>query len=85
MAKVVSVGEPVNESERLAIDFLRDHLPKRWRIFHNFMIQRDGTLFEVDIAILAPNVVYLVDIKRKRVVPRNRPLRCVNYASTLEQ
>ncbi len=66
MAKVVSVGEPVNESERLAIDFLRDHLPKRWRIFHNFMIQRDGTLFEVDIAILAPNVVYLVDIKGTR-------------------
>ncbi len=70
MAKVIPVGQPVNESERVAIGFLRDHLPNSWLIFHNFRIRRGDNLFEIDIAVLAPHAVYLVDVKgtRRKVI-----------------
>ncbi|MDR2529063.1 MAG: protein kinase, partial [Synergistaceae bacterium] len=64
MAKVVPIGQPVNESERRAIAFLRDHLPgDDWVIFHNFEMRQGDTLFEIDIALLAPHAVFLVDVK----------------------
>jgi serine/threonine protein kinase len=64
MAKVVPIGQPVNESERRAIVFLRDHLPgDDWTIFHNFEMRQGNEVFEIDIAILAPHAVFLVDVK----------------------
>jgi serine/threonine protein kinase len=66
MAKVVPIGQPANESERQAIGFLRDHLPDGWLIFHNFEMRQGEEVFEIDIAILAPHVVYLVDVKGTR-------------------
>lgn len=66
MAAVVPIGEPVNDAERQAIAHLRDHLPPNYTIFHNFEIVRDGEPFEVDIAILAPHAVFLVDVKGTR-------------------
>lgn len=66
MATVIPIGEPVNEAERQAIAFLRDHLPTSYVILHNFEVPRDGEAFEVDIAIIAPHAVYLVDVKGTR-------------------
>lgn len=63
MATVVPIGEPVNDAERQAIAHLRDHLPSSYAIFHNFEIRRDAELFEVDLAVLAPHALYLVDVK----------------------
>ena len=66
MAKVIPIGQPVNESERQAIGFLRDHLPEGWLLFHNFEMRKEQEVFEIDIAILAPHAVYLVDVKGTR-------------------
>jgi serine/threonine protein kinase len=66
MAKVIPIGQPANESERQAIGFLRSHLPEGWLIFHNFEMRQGEEVFEIDIAILAPHAVYLVDVKGTR-------------------
>jgi serine/threonine protein kinase len=66
MAKVIPIGRPINDSERKAIGFLRDHLPDEWLIFHNFEMRQDKELFEIDIAILAPHAMYLADVKGTR-------------------
>ncbi|MBM3224643.1 MAG: protein kinase, partial [Candidatus Tectomicrobia bacterium] len=66
MARVIPIGEPVNDAERLAIAHLRDHLPDAYLILHNFEIPRQGEFFEVDLAVIAPHAVYLVDVKGTR-------------------
>lgn len=66
MATVIPIGEPVNEAERHAIAHLRDHLPSGYLVLHNFEIVRDGDTFEVDVAVIAPHAVYLVDVKGTR-------------------
>ncbi|UQA57107.1 methylation-associated defense system protein kinase MAD6 [Polyangium aurulentum] len=66
MAKVIPIGEPVNEAERQSIAYLRDHLPASYLVLHNFDVVRDGETFEVDIAVVAPHAVYLVDVKGTR-------------------
>ncbi|XXT21723.1 protein kinase [Sorangium sp. So ce429] len=66
MATVIRIGEPVNEAERQAIAYLREHLPASYLVLHNFEVPRDGETFEVDIAIIAPHAVYLVDVKGTR-------------------
>lgn len=66
MATVIPIGEPVNEAERQAIAHLRDHLPANYLILHNFETPRDGEAFEIDIAVVAPHAVYLVDVKGTR-------------------
>jgi serine/threonine protein kinase len=66
MATVIPIGEPVNEAERQAIAHLRDHLPASYLVLHNFEILRDGETFEVDVAVIAPHAVFLVDVKGTR-------------------
>jgi serine/threonine protein kinase len=66
MAKVIPIGEPVNDAERQAIAFLRDHLPASYLVLHNFDVVREGATFEVDIAVIAPHAVYLADVKGTR-------------------
>lgn len=68
MAKVLTEisGKPANDSERQAIGFLRDRLPDGWLIFHNFEMRQGEEVFEIDLAILSPHAVYLVDIKGTR-------------------
>ena len=66
MATVVPIGEPVNDAERQAIAHLRDQLPVSYVIFHNFEIRRHSEFFEVDLAVLTPHALYLVDVKGTR-------------------
>ncbi|XGB42904.1 MAG: NERD domain-containing protein [Nodosilinea sp. LVE1205-7] len=63
MAKVIAIGQPINDAERLVIAHLRDRLPDTYTVVHNFEITRHGQDFEVDIALLAPHAVYLIDVK----------------------
>jgi len=66
MAKVIAVGKPVNDAEKAAIAHLRDHLPQNYTLLHNFEIHRDREYFEVDLALVAPHAVYLIDVKGTR-------------------
>ena len=66
MATVIAIGQPENEDERQAIRWLRDKLPISYEMFHNFEIERDGQKYEIDMAILAPHAVWLVDVKGTR-------------------
>ena len=66
MAAVVPIGKPVNEAERQVIAHLRDHLPSGYLVLHNFEIPRDGETFEIDLAVIAPHAVFLVDVKSTR-------------------
>lgn len=66
MAKVIPVGLPVNDAERAAIAHLRDHLPDSYILLHNFEIERQGELFEIDLALLTPHALYLIDVKGTR-------------------
>lgn len=66
MAKVIAIGQPVNDAERIAIAHLRDHLPDNFTVIHNFEIARQGETFEIDIALLAPHAVYVIDVKGTR-------------------
>ena len=64
MAQINPIGQPANDPEREAIAYLRDHLPGDYRVLHNFELRSDnGQWFEIDVAIVAPHAVYLVDIK----------------------
>ena len=66
MAKVLSIGQPVNDSEREAIAYLRDHLPDGFTVIHNFELRQGHDIFEIDIALLGPHCVYLIDVKGTR-------------------
>lgn len=66
MAKVIAIGQPVNDAERTAIAYLRDRLPDSFIVLHNFEIERQGERFEIDIALLTPHALYLIDVKGTR-------------------
>jgi serine/threonine protein kinase len=63
MARVIAIGQPVNESEREAIAYLRDHLPNGVSLIHNFELKQGHELYEIDIALLAPHAVFVIDVK----------------------
>ena len=66
MAKVTAIGQPVNDAERSAIAHLRDCLPDTFTLLHNFEIERQGELYEIDMALLTPHALYLIDVKGTR-------------------
>ena len=66
MATVIPIGDPVNDAERAVSAHLRDHAPASWTVLHNFEIGQDGERFEVDLAVLTPHAVYLIDVKGTR-------------------
>ncbi len=66
MARVIAIGQPVNDSEREAIAFLRDHLPNSYVVIHNFELKQGHELYEIDIALLAPHAVFVIDVKGTR-------------------
>ena len=75
MAKVVPIGQPVNEVERDAIAFLRDHLPDNYTVFHNVEIADVGRApLEYDIIVLGEHAIYSVEVKgyRGRVTGNKR-------------
>jgi hypothetical protein len=64
MAQIHPIGQPANDPERKAIAYLRDHLSADYRVIHNFELRGDNSQwYEIDLAIVAPHAVYLVDVK----------------------
>ena len=68
VATVHMVGDPENESERMAIDYLRHHLPDGYKLYTNLEIRqgRDKKVYEIDLILLAPHCIYVVDFKGVR-------------------
>lgn len=66
MSRVIPLGQPINDAERAAIAYLRDRLPDNFVLLHNFEIERQGERFEIDIALLTPHALYLIDVKGTR-------------------
>lgn len=66
MSRVIAIGQPANDSEREAIAYLRDHLPNSCVVIHNFELKQGHELYEIDIALLAPNCVFVIDVKGTR-------------------
>lgn len=66
MARVIAIGQPTNDSEREAIAYLRDHLPNSVTLTHNFELKQGQELYEIDIALLTPHSVFVIDVKGTR-------------------
>lgn len=63
MAKVIPIGQPANDSERRAIAHLRDKLPDSYTVLHNLELAQGAEIFEIDLVILTPHLVFVVDVK----------------------
>src|SRR5450755_4612802 len=63
MATIIAVGQPSNDSERQAITYLRDNLPANYTVIHNFELVQGKEILEIDLAVLTPHCVYIVDVK----------------------
>ncbi|MCD9501968.1 protein kinase [Photobacterium phosphoreum] len=63
MAQVFAIGDAVNDEERKAIAWLKDKLPDDYFVIHSFEVEQFDQLFEVDICVVAPHAIYLVDAK----------------------
>lgn len=66
-ARIVAVGEAVNDAERRVIAYLRDHAPDDWTVLHSVEIPRNrNELFEVDLVVVTGHAVYVIDVKGSR-------------------
>lgn len=64
MAIVHPIGQPDTETERRAIHFLAQHLSDDFIIIHNLEIpNRTGFAYEVDLIVIAPHAVYVIEVK----------------------
>ncbi|MGW4916252.1 methylation-associated defense system protein kinase MAD6 [Streptomyces albidoflavus] len=65
-ARIVAVGEAVNDAERRVIAHLRDHGPDGWTVLHSVEIPQRDELFEVDLVVVTGHAVYVIDVKGTR-------------------
>lgn len=64
MALVRNIGLPANESERRVLAFLRDKLPDHYIVYANIEQVNDrGLPYEYDCIVLAPNCVFVIEMK----------------------
>lgn len=63
MAELYPFGQPENESERKAFEYLRTNLPDSYKLFTNLEIKQGVDIYEIDLIIMALHCVYVVDIK----------------------
>ncbi len=63
MAKHIIIGQPANEYERNAITFLKNKLPDSYTLITSFELKQGNEIFEIDLAIITPQCVFVVDIK----------------------
>lgn len=55
---------PVNDGERRAIEYLRQHLPDDFELFPNLTVAVDhGDMTECDVLVLGPDCMWLLEIK----------------------
>jgi serine/threonine protein kinase len=63
MASLLQIGDYRNESERWAAEFLRDQLPPNYEVYSNFYVAYNGMNYEVDLLVVSPYAVTLIDSK----------------------
>ena len=63
MAEVIAIGEAVNDEERKAIAWLKEKLPANYYVIHSFEVEQYEQKFEVDLCVVSPHAIYLVDAK----------------------
>lgn len=67
MAIVRSIGLPENDSERKAINYLKDNLPDDYLVFTNLELPtRAGLPYEYDILVIGDYAVYSIEVKGYR-------------------
>jgi len=70
------VSPSAYEWEREALEFLREHLPDHepWRAWSNFeFVDDEGRVNEVDLLVLTPAGLLLVEIKSRPQAHRRQP------------
>ncbi len=66
-AKFINVGEPAHDAERQALRFLVEGLPDDYSVYGNpWLVERTGSMLELDAVITSPHAVYIVEIKSFR-------------------
>ena len=66
-AQFIKVGEPAHDAERQALRFLVDGLPDEFVVYGNpWLVDRDGSVNELDAVVVAPHAVFVVEIKGYR-------------------
>ena len=66
-AKFVPIGEPAHDAERQAIRFLVEGLPETYTVYGNpWLVERSGVIYELDAVVVAPQAVFVVEIKSYR-------------------
>ncbi len=64
MAKIIRVGDAVNQSESWAFAFLEKNLPEEYIVITNVeILTQTGQPMEVDALVIGENAIYLVDVK----------------------
>jgi hypothetical protein len=67
MATIRSIGLPENDSERKAINYLKENLPDDYLIFTNMELPtRNGLPYEYDIVVVGEYAVYSIEVKGYR-------------------
>ena len=68
MAKLLSLGTaPVNEGERLVVDWLRNELPSTYTLIANVELAYQGRMpYDYDLIVLAPHALYVIETKQWR-------------------
>lgn len=69
MATFIPIGEPAHDGERQAIKHLVDGLPDEYTVYGNpWLVDRGGSIYELDAVVVAPHAIYVVEIKSYRGV-----------------
>src|SRR5882672_9459205 len=64
MATIIGVGPPDNDGEREVIAYLRDNAPGSWTVVHNLELPQNQRRFEIDLIVVTPHAVTVIDVKR---------------------
>ena len=66
-AQFIPIGEPAHDAERGALSFLVDGLPSDYTVYGNaWIVERTGTIYELDAVVVAPNAIFIVETKAYR-------------------
>lgn len=64
MAQLVQVGQPANDAEKWAFEYLKNELPEHYIIISNVDVYSDhGQPFECDAIVVGDWAVYIIDVK----------------------
>ncbi|KAM3100084.1 methylation-associated defense system protein kinase MAD6 [Phormidesmis sp. 146-12] len=63
MADIIRIGELANDIEREIIRYLDGNLSDDYVLIHNLELKSSSGIYEIDLVIIAPHSIFVVDIK----------------------